>query len=208
MILITGEGRSGTTLLLQIFYLLGFDTGGDAINTGPHEWLKGRKIDSNTKFPEVIKHLGGFIVNLKTWVLDNNWQVDHIFYMANNLDITINKRLYAGDKTRVKISPRVNFNMTLNEYQKLTDEEKIELVKNTFQRRLGTAVYNAIDLGIPITIIHYQRFCKDINYAIDVLKPILKLKNLTEKDVKRVHKKWIKLEKVKPWHRVSEKVTQ
>lgn len=203
MILITGEGRSGTTLMLAVFSLLGFDTGGPSHTpAGPHEWLKHREITPDTQFPEVIKHLGGFVVNLKKWVTENNWQVDHLFYMANSLDVTINKRLYPGDQRGTIVSPRVNFQMKAAEYEKLNDTEKEELVRSTFERRVGITVYNAIDLGIPITIVHYQRFCRDPDYAVQMMQPIIGMKGLTEEDIRRVHGQHVILDKVKSWPKV------
>lgn len=205
LILISGEGRSGTTMLLKFLYLLGFDNGGDL--EGPHEFLKGTEITPDIKWPEVIKHLGGFCKNLKYWITENNWNPQHLFYMANTIDITVNKRLFVHRK-KVKISPRVNFEMTFEAWQKLTDDEKVELVKNTYYKQMGQAVYGAFELGIPTTVVHYQKFCKDIDYACQVLQPILYLKDLEVEDVRGVHKEFIDLEKVRSWDRTSKKALQ
>lgn len=206
LILISGEGHSGTSMFLRFLYLLGFDNGGDI--RGPIEFLKGLNITPDIRWPEIIKHGGGFCADLKKWVKNNNWDPQHFFYMANTMDITVNKRLYADPGVGVRINPRVNFGMRVSDYKRLSDEEKTELVKDKYYRRLGKAIYGAFELGIPVTVIHYQRFCRDIDYACQMLDPILHLKDLDMEDIRRVHREFVDLEKVKPWKRMSDKVTQ
>lgn len=187
MILITGEGRSGTTLLVQFLAQLGFNT------RGGHEWLReeGRaKIEGTNPdipWPEVIKHFG-FITELKYWVTTHNWNVEHVFYIMNDMETSINKRL---GLYRIVENPRKVYGDPL--LYKKPKEEQEKIVKDNLYTRLGQAAYGAIELGIPFTVIHYQSFCKDVNYACRVLSPIFDI----QKDVENVHKSLIDLEKVK-----------
>jgi len=199
MVLITGEGRSGTTMMWEFFTLLGFDGGGHI------EFLREVKIDKDTKFPEIIKH-GGFSANLKKWIDKYEWKVDHLFYMANDMATCVAKRLYP-DLEVAKTSPWVNpptishktLGITLAELKALSAAGKEALTRKAYCERLGGAAYNAIECGIPFSVVHYQRFCSDRRYACSVVEPLLELNRFTMDQFEAVHEKHIDLKQVRPW---------
>jgi len=207
MILITGEGRSGTTMMVEIFGLLGFDYGGHL------EFLREVRINKDTKFPEVIKH-GGFSANLKKWIDEYHWKVDHFFYMANDIPNAIAKRLHYpsdspielkeldGTYRPAKVSPKM-LNITGKEWDILTDDEKESILLKWLFERLGSAAYVAIQCEVPFSVVHYQKFCLDVNYACSIMEPLLRLNRFTIERFRQVHKEHINLKLIKPWSELS-----
>jgi hypothetical protein len=201
MILITGEGRSGTTLMVEIFGLLGFDYGGH------FEFLREVEVGPNTKFPEVIKH-GGFSENLKKWIDEYQWKVDYMLYLANDMETCVAKRLYPNKEVAATspwqnpptISPKT-LGLTTKEFQSWSESEKEKAVRELYWRRLGHAAYNAIECGVPFSIVHYQRFCRDIGYACSIMEPLLPLNKFTIEQFRKVHGRHIDLKQVRPWGR-------
>lgn len=185
----------------EIFTLLGFDGGGHI------EYLREVKVNNTTKFPEVIKH-GGFSENLKKWIDEYHWKVDYLFYMANDMETCVAKRLY-GNKEVAQTSPWYKapiispktLNVSSEEFNSWSQKEQEKAVSSLYYRRLGHAAYNAIECEIPFTAVHYQRFCKDFQYACSIIEPLLKLNKFTMDQFKKVHNEHIDLKQVRPWAR-------
>ena len=200
LILISGEGRSGTTMLWELFCKLGFDGGGHI------EWLREVR-PPYSSFPEVIKHSGGFAVNLAQFVSKYNWNPSILFYTVNDMKTNISKRIYTDKQLADEsgwgvVGTKIGYKtlgITSEEFNSLKEHEKESLLKQTYEGRLGKAAYGSIEAGVPFSLIHYQRFCYDVEYAMDIITPVLRLKKFTLDDFRRIHKEHIDLKKVRPW---------
>src|SRR3990167_4549228 len=188
MILVTGEGRSGTTLMWEILTKLGFESYGHI------ELIREGATEEQLKTADVIKH-GGFSDNLKKWIDQYHWKVEHMFYMANDMETCIAKRLYPNKevastspwKDAPIISPKT-LGLTAIEFNAKSKEDKEKAVSELYYRRLGHAEYNAIACGIPFSVVYYQRFCWDISYACSIIEPLLRLNRFTIERFREVHR--------------------
>lgn len=204
VILITGEMRSGTTMLIELFDILGFST-----TTSKKEKLyymeflnyyKDR-FDEITEFPEVIKHGSTLCYKLKNLIDRFDWEVEHMFYMLNDMDNLIAKKLYPNPEIKARRSNQriyhKSIGLSFKEWNSMSSEEIEEEVKNFYYKRVGAAIYGAVECGVPITTIHYQRFCKDVKYAYEKLLPVLD--RVTKEAFTKAHEDHVDLDKVKPW---------
>jgi len=201
MILVTGPLGSGTTMLIQLFDLLQFKVFCNEEERRKKAWefLNYYRYKEPKEFPEVIKH-HGFCYHIKTWIDKYNWDVDHIFYILNDLDTQVAKNLFPDSSIKTTAVRRIRgktLGIPKEKWRAMSDVEKELKVREFYRTRIGCAVYGALECNLPITIIHYQRFCKDVDYAYQQMSPVLK--DITKEHFSEIHQRHIKLDLVHPW---------
>lgn len=185
MILVSGEGRSGSTFFLHFLGELGFDIGGH------DEFLREVNLDDTIQFPEAIKHLGGFSTNLDHWLDRYEWHVDHFYFVTCGVDLAVTKRLKYG------IGNPAGFVGTTDGRWRVMSEiaKRKDLTKRMYEI-MAKALDTTLRRGIPFTAVSYPRFCLDGDYARRILEPILHLKGLDTDKVMEVHSRFVELDKL------------
>lgn len=171
VILIMGVGGCGSSFLWGLLGDCGFETKG--INEfmrhgGVREAIKAGTLDS-FEFPEVIKCLGGFLVNLNEHIDRHNWKVRHIFFVVASYDYQINKYM---KRRRSK-------------QKHLTVEEAAVIAEEDYKRGLGSGLIQLIERDHPFTMVRCPRSIKDSKYCYDQLKVVLD--DMTYEEFVKIH---------------------
>lgn len=190
MILVTGEGRSGSGLVVDFLRALGyswlpkyegFDDHGDPDNV--YEILRDSKLircldeGKPVEWPDVVKHLGGFQLNIKEWVVRCKWNISdisHVFITINNMDKGISKR-WKDPVLSNQLHRACSIEKSVWSAMSLLEQEAA--MRNVLRLGLGTGIYNYVDLGIPFTVVQYQRFVSDVEYAKECMEPVIRNHN-------------------------------
>lgn len=149
-ILIMGVGGCGSSFLWHLLDDCGYETKG--INEfmrhgGVREAIRNGTLDT-FEFPQVIKHLGGFLVNLNEHIDRHNWEVQHIFFCVSSLPYQ------------------------LNQYKKRRGwDEKRCLEK--YRKGLGEGMIQLIERDHDFTIIRSPRSVLDPRYCYEKVKVVL-----------------------------------
>ena len=189
-------------MLIQLFYLLDFKVFCNEEDRRKEAWefLNHYKYIEPKEFPEVIKH-HGFCYNIKSWIDKYNWNVDHMFYILNDLETQVVKNLFPKADPKILVRPirGKTLGIPSDVWKSMTDDEKEKEVRSFYRNRIGSAVYGALECDIPVTIIHYQRFCKDSDYAYTQLSSVLK--DTTKEHFNEVYHSHIRQDLVHEWRR-------
>lgn len=166
IILIMGVGGCGSGFIWHLLGDCGLETGG--IN----EWMRHSGIRKaiangtadNFEFPQVIKHLGGFLNNLNEHIDRHKWKVKHIFFAVASYDLQI------------------------KHYKKRrgASEEEIPELEKKYQNALGKGLIQLIERDHPFTIIRCPRTIKDPEYCYNKLKVVLP-EEITFEKFKEIH---------------------
>jgi hypothetical protein len=172
-VLIMGVGGCGSGFLWHLLEDCGLDTG------GTQEWMRHSGIrralregkHSEFKYPKVIKHLGGFIVNLNLHVEQNNWKIEHIFWAVGSLQKQMRTQR--------------------NRYKGVSDyDTRLE----TYKKKLGTGLIQLIEGGYPFTIVKCPTSLIDPEYCWDKLKVVLP--DMSYEEFAEIHKARVDSEKL------------
>lgn len=175
-ILIMGVGACGSNFLWGLLGACGFETKG--INEfmrhgGVREAIKeGREIE----FPEVIKHLGGFMVNLNEHIDRHNWEIKHIFLCMSSLDYQLHK------------------------YKKRRGYSTEEATER-YAKGLGQGLIQLVERDHPFTIVHSPRSILDPEYCYSKVNVVLG--DMSYEEFLKVHQGQIKpkyLARAKQWY--------
>jgi len=172
MILITGSGISGTTWMWWLMKELGYTTQPTGTDTLTYELLKHKRLVSEIvkgerEWPEVVKHLGGFLKHMNQHIDEHGWDVDHVFVMIRKMEASIDSRRSQGNLTHGSLGiPRKEFKSL---HQALRDDMMKEVLKSD----MGSCIYNLIERDHPFTIIRYPRAAVDRVYCWDQMREAL-----------------------------------
>lgn len=166
-VVITGTGRAGTTFLMQLLTVLGFDTGFT-------------KKDFKTLIHPIS--LGGLEYDIrrhgrKPYIIKNPWICDYIDDVLTRGDITIDhvfipiRNLHDAAESRRRISKQgiIEGGMWACDSQEKGIQESI-LVEKFYHLVLSLSENN-----IPMTFIHFPRLITDSNYLHRALTPLFEL---------------------------------
>ena len=131
-ILIMGTGGCGSGFIWNMFRLCGVET------TEHREWMRQGGIRSSKDpasfpAPKVIKHLGGFLLNLQDHIETCQWEVEHVFFATAKLDLAMSIQ-----KSRIRRRGK-DFDY----------DEQLAL----YYSKLGKGTAQLIETGLPFTII-------------------------------------------------------
>ena len=193
MILIAGEGRSGTTLLLYFLSEL------LSIPFVAEEFLKSRRTD----FPGIIKHIS-LGINLGKWMTAYNWKVRVLFWMTLGIEEAVNKQLaFEHDKslmTEWKDSIWKFLGISHSEWKSLSIKEQRMLLRETFISLRDKSKAECEKMNVPFYEINYPRFCLDVNYAFNIINKALG--NIDEEKFVELHSRKIDLSKLKQYKKI------
>lgn len=184
MILISGDGASGSSYLVWLLRELGFSNcpkgyelpdlpSGEPVT---YELLREKRIQDNMDKIDwstvgVIKHLGGFSYDLSKWVKKYNWHVDHVFIVTRKLEEGIRRR-WLWDPVNHPISHKF-LGVTLEEFQKMDKEQIDARARHQVRERIGSAVLECIEMELPFTVMGFPRFAEEPAYLYSCLRPVI-----------------------------------
>jgi len=189
MILIAGDGASGSSYLVWLLRELGKTTCPKGyeqfypdLSTGEpvlYELLRekrirnamtsGEQIDWNSV--DVIKHLGGFSYDLHSWVDRFQWRVDLVLIVTRGLEEGIRRR-WAQDPGHQPTHKFLQMDHKL--FCGLNREQIDDRIRKVVRERIGAAVLQCIDYGYEFQVLPFPRFVKDPKFLYEALKPVLK----------------------------------
>jgi len=150
-ILIMGAGGCGSGFLLGILRACGLET-------GPHnefmrwggvrEAIKAGQDPKTIYTPKVIKHLGGFLVNLNEHVDRHGWEIQHIFFSV------------------------ASYKLQMQAYKKRA-KKTLQEADQQYRDGLASALIQLIERDYPFTMVRCPRSIKDTEYCYEKLKVVL-----------------------------------
>jgi hypothetical protein len=159
-IVITGTGRSGTTLLVQLLDALGLDTGlaeGKLTRYahGVRAGLECRVDDPDA--PRVVKDMTlGF--RMRSLLEAGEVQIAHVLLPSRRLDVAVASRVRAAGYGKQPFRPG-GLTGTLH----ATEQEEVLV-------RMRHEITSALDdFGVPYTELEFPRFALDATYAFECL---------------------------------------
>ncbi|MCI0558387.1 MAG: hypothetical protein MN733_07815 [Nitrososphaera sp.] len=150
-ILIMGAGGCGSGFILGLLRACGLET-------GPHnEFMRASGIRDKLKAgvdpktiwtPKVIKHLGGFLVNLNQHIDRHGWEVQHIFFAV------------------------ASYNLQMRAYQRRQNKTLVE-ADQQYKDGLASAMLQLIERDHPFSMVRCPRSILDVEYCYDKLKVVI-----------------------------------
>jgi hypothetical protein len=167
-ILVMGVGGCGSGFIVRTLENCGLDNGGynSYMQHGPVRKLIEHGVDPKTiEMPRVIKHLGGFMVNLNKHIDRHDWEIEHIFLATQPLELQIES--YMGRR-------------------KITRAESLEMYKGT----LSSGMIQLIERGHDFTIVRCPESVLSPEYMYDRVKVVLP-EDFTQEEFNVAHQKSI-----------------
>lgn len=183
-ILITGNGVGGTTWLWWLFHELGFTTSPEGVDAHTYELLRNKGLvkritKGELEWPQVIKHLGGFLMNMNIHVDTHEWEVQHVFMILRKLDSAIASRR----RRPSKIKP-ASMGVSKEEFDKMTWDQREEKMKARLVDGVGSGVFQVIERDYPFTVLRFPRAAIDVEYCYQKLSPVIM------RDFEKFEKAW------------------
>lgn len=163
-VVITGTGRAGTTLLVQVLDHLGLDTGMAEGRLSPYGPAVRAGLESRVDDPDAPTVVKDMTLGFRLRELLESGQVDigHVIIPDRRLDVAAASRIRAADYGRRPFGRgSLTGTMLATEQAKVLAELRREIV----------SVLE--DFGIPYTILEFPRFATDAAYTHDALAPVL-----------------------------------
>ena len=155
MILIAGEGFSGTTMLL---YFL------SELLDKPYKSEEFLKTD-RTDFPEIIKH-NGISFSLERRILENKWKVERLYWITLGIEAAVDKRLEMERRGSVRTTNLWKLTGARREtWEKLSRREKRYILIRKLRAGENHTRTVCENLKIPFIYVDYYKFCTDVKYA-------------------------------------------
>lgn len=172
-ILITGSGLCGTTWLWGLMKELGYTTEPTGIETPTYELMRNKTLvgqieDGRREWPDVIKHLGGFSLNLNEHVDRHGWKVKHIFLILRRLDKSVGRRVSAPRHLTHK-----SLGVPFEDYKKMSKDEKGARMREILINGAGSAIFNFIERDHDFTVVRYPKAAVDPTYCYQKVRPVL-----------------------------------
>jgi hypothetical protein len=163
-IVITGTGRAGTTLLVEVLDELGLDTGlaeGKLSPYGPSVRAGFESRVDDPDAPTVVKDMTlGF--RIREVLEGGDIQIRHVIIPDRALDVAAASRIRAAGYGRLPFRRGA-----LTGTMRATEQRQI---LETMRAEILTVLD---DLGIPYTVLEFPRFATDAAYTHAALAPIL-----------------------------------
>jgi len=176
MILVTGAGRSGTTLLMAIFTFLGLDTGFDE-----KEFERVQSLGSKAGFekhvdpyPHIVKCIwcSG---KVDAMVNKYDFLLEHVILPVRNLNDSVRSRKRVADLGEHEGS----FDTASNEEQQ----------KQVNCRRIYLLLHDLAKNDIPFTLLHFPRLANDAEYLWEKLEWLFQKHEISKEKFLEVHAK-------------------
>jgi hypothetical protein len=173
-VIITGAGRAGTTFLVRLLTRLGFDTG---FTPGAEpfckEWRSGSEwqayVDYNDiSFDQIRQTLDAspHIMKAPEWsfwlkplLARGLLELDHLIMPIRDLDVAAHSRLAVGLDWKMPDG--------------LTDDERPDVQAHVHAAAVGRVVEAAMLYSIPLTIMAFPSFVRDMGYCYDKLSNVV-----------------------------------
>ena len=187
MILISGDGASGSSYLVWLLRELGksscpkgYEQYFQDLPSGEpvlYELLREKRIQDAMgrneliEWPDVIKHLGGFSYNLHQWVDSFNWKVDKVLIVTRGLEEGIRRR-WAKDPQGHPINHKF-LQVTYPYFQEMTSTEINERARQVVRERIGAAVLQCVERNYPFAILPFPKFVQNPKFLYSELAPVI-----------------------------------
>jgi len=169
MIIVAGEGKSGSTMLLMFLcHILGVDY-------KSHEFLK----TGRTDFPEIIKH-NGIGHSLEERIKEHGWDVKAVLYISLGPVAAANKRMaieQSGGKLRSTTGRDTIWrflDIRHSEWLANPPYQQANMLIKMFKDGEKLTREACERAGVKFVYIDYYTFCYEYQYAYDCLKDYLK----------------------------------
>lgn len=176
-IVITGTGRAGTSLLVQLLTFLGLDTGYSPERMALFATARaGLEHDIRREDSPYIVKSPWFCLYAED-VLQNRSDIliEHVFIPMRDLHAAAESRRYVTEQFKAKLTPeereKVDISRIPGGLWLTRDESSQEKILLDQLYKLLLVLSNTT---IPVTLMHYPRIVKDSQYLYAKLKPILK----------------------------------
>jgi hypothetical protein len=168
-VVITGTGRAGTTLLMQILTRLGLDTGYTDIHEEIYDNCNAgmERLLDDPKAAYIVKSTHVFL-QLERLLQSGRYRIDHAFIPIRNIDdaaasrIAVARNAPQGLEGGGKPVPGGLYHCYHARGQ-----------KNALGRSLHKLLYTIASFDIPHTLLDFPRFARDARYLHNKLAPIL-----------------------------------
>ncbi len=175
-IIISGTGRAGTTLLVQLFTVLGFDTGYslsdisekiDTIsNAGLEPDLKRDRLPQVVKSPRISEHMA-------EWLARDDFQVEAVIIpMRDIFSAAESRRRVTSEAQRAGLRKPKKHAGGLWQTSNPKDQER-QLALQFYQ-----LLYPLIEHEIPVHFLHFPRFTSDPGYLFAQLETVFASRNI------------------------------
>jgi hypothetical protein len=158
---------------MKLLHHMGYSIAPPGLDIGDAEGIElmrmkqtlGRIEKGELEWPDVIKHHGGFCLNLPKYVEKYNWEIEHVFILVRNIEDAVGKRV--GEKSRkADMSRKALMPVPSKEvYDKMSEAELREATANTIHILASSAIHNCEEYRYPYTVINYPRFVTDFWYS-------------------------------------------
>lgn len=176
MILVTGAGRSGTSLLMAIFTFLGLDTGFDE-----KEFERVRSSSGKAGFekhedpyPYIVKCIW-CSEKVDAMVNKHDFQIEHVVLPIRNLNDSVQSRKRVA-----------SLGETNGGFDNASDENE---QKNINCRRTYNLLHDLAKNDIPFTLLHFPRLSSDSEYLWGKLEWLFSKHDISKERFLEVHAK-------------------
>jgi len=193
-IIITGYGRSGTSLLVYLFTLLDFKTGFDEgtcagqLHTPNHAGLEIMDFGPRVDHLEVLKN-PLFCFTLQQYVKEGKENIDDIVQIIIPVR-GISAAAESRDRNRMHWSNKGGYGIVEEEALVLLNEERYN------GEALGFLMDTIFLNDIPYTILKFPDFTRNARDTYFKLKPVLDLKNISYETFREAFLKAVDKDKI------------
>ena len=174
-VIISGTGRTGTTLLIQLLTNLGLDTGFTGDDDHVHKTCNAGMERSLTaeKAPYILKN-PDFCEKLEDALVTGNYQIDHAFIPVRDL--------FSAAQSRIKVSEETPRHAIPKRLSKapggLWGTKDKSAQEEILARKFFQLVYVIVRYDIPHTFLEFPRLALDPAYTYGKLKGISRKRRL------------------------------
>ena len=176
MILVTGTGRSGTSLLMALFTFLGLDTGFDEkeFERVQSSVSKAGFEKDHDPFPHIVKCIW-CSEKVDAIVNDRNYVIDHAILPIRNLEDSV--------QSRKRVTSLGEKNGGFDEASNENEQKQVNC------RRVYTLLYDLAKNDIPFTLLHFPRLANDAEYLWGKLEWLFQKHEISKEKFLEVHAK-------------------
>jgi len=193
-VVITGTGRAGTSLLVQLLTNLGLDTGFDIANSNVHAHckagLEGNILDENA--PYIVKT--PWFCDIADKVLARpDIDIHHVYIPMRDLYAAAESRRHVNREVLLTLSAEQRAAIQPHQIPGgLWHTENPEQQESVLLWQLYKLMFSLSKTTIPVTLMQYPRITTDAHYLYSKLKPILG--EIKFKTFERVHAQTVRPE--------------
>ena len=179
MILVTGAGRSGTSLLMALFTFLGLDTGFDET-----EFERVQSSNSKAGFekhqdpcPYIVKCIW-CSEKVDAMVNKHAFAMEHVIFPMRSLEGSV--------QSRKRISDLVGGGERVGGFDNASNEDEQKQVNC---RRVYNLLHDLAKNDIPFTLLHFPRLANDAEYLWGKLEWLFQKNGISKEKFLEVHAK-------------------